>query len=38
MQRTILNGYHYAERSALKQDMEDSYEAVTKREFAYHVV
>ena len=33
----FLSGYHYAKRSALKEDMEDGYEAVIKRKFANHV-
>ena len=26
MQRIVLSGYHYAKRSALKEDMEDGYQ------------
>ena len=35
--KSILSDYHYAERSAFKEDMEDGYEAITKRKFADHV-
>ena len=34
---SVLSGYHYVERSVLKENMEDDYEAVTKRKFANHV-
>ena len=38
MQRIVLSSYHYVERRALKEDMEDGYKVVTKRKFADHVV
>ena len=38
MQRTVLSGYRYVERSALKEDIKDDYKVVTKRKFADHVV
>ena len=37
MQRIVLSDYHYAERSALKKDMEDGYKMVTKRKFVDQV-
>ena len=31
--KSVLSDYHDDGRSALKEDMEDNYEAVTKRKF-----
>ena len=38
MQRIVLSSYHYIEKSALKEDIENDYEVVTKRKFADYVM
>ena len=38
MQRIVSSSYHYIEKSALKEDIENGYEVVTKRKFADHVM